>query len=139
MSAPGVSSSPAFGRIAHKPVPREPHPPFMRADMLDRVVGYMRANLTEPIRLKHLADIAHCSPWHFDRVFSHATGLSPMRFVSLSRIELAKLDVMRSDHRIIEIAFDSGYNSLGSFGKRFTELVGLLAAPGAQSRRSLRS
>lgn len=92
---------------------------------VDRVVAYMRGNVAEPLTLNELADVAHCSPWHFDRVFSDVTGLSPLRYLSHLRIEAAKLAVMHSDRRIIDIAYDVGYNSLGSFGKRFTELVGL--------------
>jgi AraC family transcriptional regulator len=92
---------------------------------VDRVVAFMRGNVAEPLTLNELADVAHCSPWHFDRIFSGVTGLSPLRYLSHLRIEAAKLAVMHSDRRIIDIAYDVGYNSLGSFGKRFTELVGL--------------
>jgi AraC family transcriptional regulator len=90
-----------------------------------RVIGYMRSHFVEPISLKDLAKVAHCSPWHLDRIFADATGLTPMRYLSLLRIEMAKLLVINSNQRIIEIAYDVGYNSLGSFGKRFTELVGM--------------
>ena len=124
----------SFGTLASVPLARPEHvvprtrnleAAALHACAIDRVVQYMSANAAEPMRLKVLADIAHCSPWHLDRIFSNATGLSPMRYISLLRINAAKLEIMRSDHRIIEIAYDAGYNSLGSFGKRFTELVGL--------------
>jgi AraC family transcriptional regulator len=90
-----------------------------------RVTDHMRTNLAEPITLKDLAKVAHCSPWHLDRIFAEGTGLTPMRYLSFLRIEMAKLLVLDSDQRIIEIAYDVGYNSLGSFGKRFTALVGM--------------
>ena len=92
---------------------------------VERVIAVMRDNLADPLSLNDMADIAHCSPWHFDRVFADVTGMSPLRYLSHLRIEAAKLAVMQSDRRIIDIAFGVGYNSLGSFGKRFTELVGL--------------
>ncbi|MBS0248059.1 MAG: helix-turn-helix transcriptional regulator [Proteobacteria bacterium] len=92
---------------------------------VERVIAFMRDNLADPLTLNDLAEIAHCSPWHFNRVFTEVTGMSPLRYLSHLRIEAAKLAVMNSDRRIIDIAFGVGYNSLGSFGKRFTELVGL--------------
>lgn len=92
---------------------------------IDRVTQYMRANFAEPITLRDLAKVAHCSPWHLDRIFAERTGLTPIRYLSLLRIEMAKLLVINSNQRIIEIAYDVGYNSLGSFGKRFTALVGM--------------
>lgn len=92
---------------------------------VERAIAFMRDNLADPLSLSDLADTAHCSPWHFDRVFAEVTGMSPLRYLSHLRIEAAKLAVMHSDRRIIDIAFGVGYNSLGSFGKRFTELVGL--------------
>ena len=101
---------------------------------VERAIAYMRDNLAEPLTLGDLADIGHCSPWHFDRVFAEVTGMSPLRYLSHLRIEAAKLAVMHTDRRIIDIAFGVGYNSLGSFGKRFTELVGL--AP-SQLRRAV--
>lgn len=101
---------------------------------VERAIALMRSHLAEPLTLNELADTAHCSPWHFDRVFSEVTGMSPLRYLSHLRIEAAKLAVIGSDRRIIDIAFGVGYNSLGSFGKRFTELVGV--AP-SQLRRAV--
>jgi AraC family transcriptional regulator len=106
-----------------------------------RVTEYMRTNFAEPITLRDLAKVANCSPWHLDRIFAEAIGLTPMKYLYLLRIEMAKLSVLSSDQRIIEIAYDVGYNSLGSFGKRFTALVGMSprqlrkAADGFDGRR----
>ncbi|MBS0536824.1 MAG: helix-turn-helix transcriptional regulator [Proteobacteria bacterium] len=110
------------------------HAAQRRVVAVERAISFMRGHLAEPLTLNGLADIAHCSPWHFDRVFSEIAGMSPLRYLSHLRIEAAKLAVMESDRRIIDIAFSVGYNSLGSFGKRFTELVGL--AP-SQLRRAV--
>jgi len=107
------------------PVEIPPDVAQRHAIAVERAIAFMRDNLADPLSLNDLADIAHCSPWHFDRVFAEVTGMSPLRYLSHLRIEAAKLAVMQSERRIIDIAFGVGYNSLGSFGKRFTELVGL--------------
>lgn len=107
------------------PVERRPGAAPRHAIAVNRAIAFMRGNVAAPLTLNELAAVAHCSPWHFDRIFGDVTGLSPLRYLSYLRIEAARLAVMHSDRRIIDIAYDVGYNSLGSFGKRFTELVGL--------------
>lgn len=89
------------------------------------VVAYMQSHIGEPMSLGRLSDVAGFSPWHLDRIFTRETGLATMRYLTLLRIEAAKAATLGSDRRIIEIAYDVGFNSLGSFGKRFTYLVGM--------------
>lgn len=113
-----TTAKPAFDR-------RKPARARRRAHCVAQVVRHMNANLNRKHTLDELADIAGCSIWHFDRVFHRATSLSPMNYLSASRIEAAKRLLVTSDTRIIDICYEVGYNSLGSFGKRFTKMVGL--------------
>jgi AraC family transcriptional regulator len=89
------------------------------------VIAYMQSHLGESLSLGRLSDVGGFSPWHLDRIFARETGLATMRYLTLLRIEAAKNAALSSDQRIIEIAYDVGFNSLGSFGKRFTHLVGM--------------
>ena len=89
------------------------------------VIAYMQSHLGESLSLGRLSDVGGFSPWHLDRIFARETGLATMRYLTLLRIEAAKNAALSSDRRIIEIAYDVGFNSLGSFGKRFTHLVGM--------------
>jgi AraC family transcriptional regulator len=89
------------------------------------VIAYMQSHISESLSLGRLSEIAGFSPWHLDRMFTRETGLATMHYLTLLRIEAAKNAALGSDQRIIEIAYDVGFNSLGSFGKRFTHLVGM--------------
>jgi AraC family transcriptional regulator len=89
------------------------------------VIAYMQSHISESLSLGRLSDVGGFSPWHLDRIFTRETGLATMRYLTLLRIEAAKNAALSSDRRIIEIAYDVGFNSLGSFGKRFTHLVGM--------------
>src|SRR4029077_1554765 len=108
---------------------REPAPILPTAlhdtSRVQRVVAHLKHNMAEPITLTELADVACCSPWHLDRLFGAATGLTPIAFLTALRIEAARTRVITSQAHIIEIAYDVGYSSLGSFGKRFTAAVGM--------------
>lgn len=99
--------------------------PNIHEQTVQGVIAHMQTHIGEPLSLGRLSDIAGFSPWHLDRIFTRETGLATMRYLTLLRIEAAKNAALGSDRRIIEIAYDVGFNSLGSFGKRFTHLVGM--------------
>lgn len=92
---------------------------------VERTIQAMNENLFDEISLKDMAKIGIMSPFHFNRVFRHVTGVPPARFLTARRIEVAKRLLVTTGLRITDICFEVGYNSLGTFTRRFTELVGL--------------
>ena len=55
-----------------------------------RVMQHMRASLSEPLRLKDLADVAGCSEYHFARRFRAETGQAAMKCLTAMRMEAAQ-------------------------------------------------
>ncbi|WP_373294693.1 AraC family transcriptional regulator [Streptomyces albiflavescens] len=51
-----------------------------------RAVGSIRSHLTEPLRIKEVADIAHMSTTSLHRHFKSATGTSPLQFQKRLRL-----------------------------------------------------
>ncbi|HTQ78620.1 MAG TPA: helix-turn-helix transcriptional regulator, partial [Thermoanaerobaculia bacterium] len=90
-----------------------------------RALSLMRSQASEPLTLRDLADAAYASPFHFLRTFRRATGLSPGRFLGALRLKSAVRLLMTTDLPVTEVCFASGYNSLGTFTRRFTEVMGL--------------
>jgi AraC family transcriptional regulator len=90
-----------------------------------RVICAMRDHLSEPLNLESLAKIAIISPYHFHRVFSELTGITPGRFLAALRIERAKRLLATSTLGITDVCLDAGYNSLGTFTTIFTGFVGV--------------
>ena len=78
----------------------------------------------EPLSLSDIAKSAILSRFHFCRVFTEATGVSPGRYLSAVRIYQAKRLLVSTSLSVTEISVAIGYNSLGSFTNRFTESVG---------------
>lgn len=64
--------------------------PGLSSPRLRRVLRYIEANMTHPMRLSELAGAAALSPYHFARAFRAATGVPPMRYVWQRRVERAK-------------------------------------------------
>ena len=90
-----------------------------------RAIELMWEDLEAPFSLAQLARAARMSEFHFSRVFHEATGLPPLRFQSALRLAKARDMVVTTEDAVIEICLKVGYSSIGSFTRRFTELVGI--------------
>lgn len=92
---------------------------------VQRAIQAMRERMEEELSLDDLAEVGIMSPYHFSRVFRRVTGLPPARFLSALRLQAAKRLLLSTDESITDICFEVGYNSLGTFSRRFTEVVGI--------------
>jgi TolB protein len=91
---------------------------------VSRVIAHLTANLGEDHTLEDMADVATLSPFHFNRIFREIAGVSPVRYLYALRIAEAKRLILTTRLKVIDICYSVGYNSLGSFNKRFVSLVG---------------
>lgn len=90
-----------------------------------RVIREMHAKLEEPLTLRHMARVAFASRFHFHRTFRRITGVPPTQFLYTLRIARARHLLCNTQMNVTDICFEVGYNSLGTFTRRFTELVGV--------------
>jgi AraC-like DNA-binding protein len=94
-------------------------------EAVERVIRTMHERLNEPLTLQEMSRIAYISPYHFNRIFRQITGIPPNQFLYALRLETAKRMLLMSNNSVTDVCFDVGYNSLGTFIRRFTGLVGL--------------
>lgn len=99
-------------------------PPIAHLDAVKRVIELMHERLEEPLSLQDMSRVAFISQFHFNRVFRLVTGIPPHQFLYALRLEFAKRLLLTTDESVTDICFDVGYNSLGTFTRRFTGLVG---------------
>ncbi len=95
-----------------------------------RAKDRMDAASHEDWTIARLAAISHVSEAHFARAFKQAYGLPPHRYLLTRRIERASTLLRETDLSITDIAFQTGWRSLGTFGRIFRDITGL--APGEQ-------
>jgi AraC family transcriptional regulator len=98
---------------------------MLRRQGVVRALETMRLRLAEHMSLEYLAKTAAMSRFHFERVFHQITGLPPFQFLSAMRLVRARELVLATDAPITDICFDVGYNSVGTFTRRFTASVGV--------------
>src|SRR5262245_37477600 len=84
----------------------------------------MDAASDEDWPVERLARVSGVSEAHFARSFKEAFGLPPHRYLLTRRIERAVALLRDTDLSITEIAFSTGWGSLGTFGRIFHDITG---------------
>jgi len=74
--------------------------------------------------VERLARVSRVSPAHFARSFKDAFGVPPHRYLLTRRLERAKALLRDTDLSITDIAFQTGWKSLGTFGRIFRDVTG---------------
>ena len=89
-----------------------------------RAKDRMDAASHEEWPIARLAQVSGASEAHFARCFKQAFGLPPHRYLLTRRIERATSLLRDTDLSITEIAFQTGWASLGTFGRTFRDVNG---------------
>jgi AraC-like DNA-binding protein len=89
-----------------------------------RAKDRMDAASHEAWPVQRLARVSGVSEAHFARSFKEAFGVPPHRYLLTRRIERATALLRDTDLPIIEIAFATGWESLGTFGRTFRDVTG---------------
>jgi transcriptional regulator GlxA family with amidase domain len=84
----------------------------------------MDAASEEEWPVERLASVSGVSQAHFARSFKEAFGVPPHRYLLTRRIERAKALLRDTDRPIIDIMLETGWQSLGTFGRVFKDVTG---------------
>ncbi len=88
-------------------------------------LAWIEAHLLEPMTVKSVADHAGYSASRFSRGFTRLQGESVMSYVRGRRLEAAMRRILTEpDIRIIDLAFDSGFDSQEAFTRAFAKAFG---------------
>jgi transcriptional regulator GlxA family with amidase domain len=90
-----------------------------------RAKDRMDAASHEEWPVSRLARVSGVSEAHFARAFKQAFGVPPHRYLLTRRLERATALLRDTDLSITEIAFQTGWNSLGTFGRTFRDVTGM--------------
>ena len=92
--------------------------------LLRRARDAIDRDYAQPLDVPALARVALMSEGHFSRSFRAAFGETPYGYLMTRRIERAKALLRRGDLTVTEVCMAVGCSSMGSFSRRFTDLVG---------------
>jgi AraC-like DNA-binding protein len=89
---------------------------------IDRIFQYTIDSFREPITLSAMAGIACMSVPSFCNYFKASTKKTYIEFLTETRIGYACNLLMDTEMAILDICYESGYNSLANFNKQFLRL-----------------
>lgn len=94
-------------------------------ERIDKIFQYTIDNFQQPISLSYIADSIGMSVPAFCNYFKKSTKKTYISFLNEVRIGYACNLLIDSDLNIIDICFESGFNTLANFNKQFLKIKGL--------------
>lgn len=124
LCAPEESASPdirPLGTRAH----RSPGPAAAdRRHRMERLLRWTHQHMHTSIEVAEAARFLHVSPAAFSRAFKQAVGKPFTDYVNDLRIAQARLELIRSDRPVAEIAARCGFPTLSNFHEQFGRRTG---------------
>ncbi|OGA74778.1 MAG: hypothetical protein A3G81_16600 [Betaproteobacteria bacterium RIFCSPLOWO2_12_FULL_65_14] len=82
--------------------------------VLERAKSYLDARRGERVTLEELAGAVGSSPFHLQRRFKQAFGISPRAYQDAQRVESVKSS-LQNGSRVADAVFEAGYGSVSRF------------------------
>jgi AraC-like DNA-binding protein len=94
-------------------------------DRLKLVIQYIHANYAQRLSLDDLAALSNLSKYYFCRFFKSCIGKSPIDYLHFYRLLKAEELLKESNLKVVDIAFDVGFNDLSHFTRVFHMQTGV--------------
>lgn len=99
------------------------------------IIQYINDNISSDLSVRELAGILCLSPDYFNKLFHKIMGISPKEYISMKRLDRAKLLLDSTDLPISEVASRIGLPEKSHFSNFFLSRTGL--RPGAYRKRQV--
>lgn len=114
---------------------KPPNMTAMQTDLIGRTTAYIKARQEEeadgPVTLDELASHCGLSPWHLQRQFKRAMGVSPREYEESLRLQRFKKG-LRSGAGVAAATFDAGFGSSSRVYERAGTALGMTPASYAE-------
>jgi len=94
-------------------------------ERLNGAINYIEENITEELEFAEVAKVAHCSSYHFQRMFMCMTDMSLADYIRRRRMSLAVADLKIDRMRVTDVALKYGYHSPTAFNRAFQKVHGI--------------
>lgn len=88
---------------------------------IERAMRYLHDHYRDQPDLDAIAEAAHLSPYHFQRLFSRWAGISPKQFLRFLTVESAKRSLERAES-LLDASYDAGLSGPGRLHDLFVTL-----------------
>jgi AraC family transcriptional regulator, regulatory protein of adaptative response / methylated-DNA-[protein]-cysteine methyltransferase len=95
-----------------------------QSDGVKEICRYIEQHLDEPITLHGLGKAFHQSPFHLQRRFKAALGITPREYADSCRLRLLKRNLQAGDN-VTRAMYDAGYGSSSRLYERTASQLGM--------------
>ena len=92
---------------------------------MQKAIDFMEDHLLEDITIKEIANAAHTSSFHFQRIFNLLTDTTVAGYLRRRRLTLAAQELRKGERKIIDLAYKYGYETPESFSRAFRKQHGI--------------
>ena len=105
-------------------IPLIPKSENAKSRLLHTCIDYINAHITEPIKIKDMAEELNYSENYIYKIFKELMNMSCQDYILEIRLNNALKDLITSNKSISAVAQDNGFNSLYHFSKSFKNKYG---------------
>jgi AraC family transcriptional regulator of adaptative response/methylated-DNA-[protein]-cysteine methyltransferase len=95
-----------------------------QADAMKTICRYIEQHLDEPVTLEHLGKVFRQSPFHLQRRFKAALGITPREYADSCRLRLLKRNLQAGDN-VTRAMYDAGYGSSSRLYEKTASQLGM--------------
>ena len=106
---------------------------------MNNAMDYIECNLADEISYEKVAQIACCSTYHFQRMFSFITDVPLSEYIRRRRLTLAAFELQTSGIKVIDVAMKYGYELPEAFSRAFKNLHGVMPLSARDTGVSLKA
>jgi AraC family transcriptional regulator, regulatory protein of adaptative response / methylated-DNA-[protein]-cysteine methyltransferase len=93
-------------------------------ELVKAICRYIEQHLDEPVTLARLGKAFQQSPFHLQRVFKSALGISPHAYADSCRVSQLKRN-LQAGHNVTRAMYDAGYSSSSRLYERTASQLGM--------------
>ena len=93
-------------------------------EAVQRMQDYIETHLNQNITMADLSEVSRYSPWYSYRLFTDLLHMTPSVYIRRLRLSKSALRLRDERVKIIDVAFDTGYESVDGYQRAFYKEFG---------------
>lgn len=94
-------------------------------ERFNQSMQHIEENLAGDIDYKKVAEIACCSVYHYQRMFSYIANVPLSVYIRRRRMSMSAFELQNCNSKVVDLALKYGYNSPTSFARAFQQIHGV--------------
>lgn len=90
----------------------------------ERMACFVAEHYSEPLTIQRIAKSVDLHPNYAMNLFQRTFGATLVDYITKYRVSHAQRILVTTDHKIVDVAFESGFSSLSRFNEAFRQICG---------------